>query len=462
MITPQFSVDQDTDFVYIKIRAPYIRASEVEFTVQENVFIFSLPPYYLRLRFPSSLLDSSGEDARDLPEEKRSHASYDLGSSLVNVRVPKETPGEEFKDLDMLTKLLARQNEDTSQREKSQAPLIQEVEGQEQGQGQGQEVESIAKAGEEFDWEVEQQVPESLGPEDTVHIPTTNRYGFNDQYSGELEVSIMNGNDVNEIDDPERSTPESRRKERIEKEDDKFDPEYYLADYFDNPMIGEIIEWNSGSLLNDLKAQFTLEESDQLSKLPKKKYLIDNPKSIYVNLLSIVFGWAYDTRVNMGDRTVESAWTMGKLIPGACALDMSASTIKSMAVTCTRRALAYPLYRHDGLVKRVWDDVYEVLRMAAEDKRVIVRILLQVLSAFDTGDHCYYVYNTILFRDYAAWVQECNQTVLRSMAHELRRASQEIEDNRDQELGWNLKEFYDMALEQLARAQGEGQDSDDE
>ena len=61
MITPQFSVRQDERFVYIDIRAPNIKASEVEFYAHDDLFIFSLHPYYLRLRFPGNLKDDPEE-----------------------------------------------------------------------------------------------------------------------------------------------------------------------------------------------------------------------------------------------------------------------------------------------------------------------------------------------------------------------------------------------------------------
>lgn len=35
------------------------------------------------------------------------NASYDITAGEMNIKIPKETPGEEFPDLDLLTKLLA-------------------------------------------------------------------------------------------------------------------------------------------------------------------------------------------------------------------------------------------------------------------------------------------------------------------------------------------------------------------
>lgn len=53
-------------------------------------------PYFLRLTFPHPLLGD--EDAS---------ASYDAGSGYLTIAVAKEVNGQEFKDLDLLAKLLA-------------------------------------------------------------------------------------------------------------------------------------------------------------------------------------------------------------------------------------------------------------------------------------------------------------------------------------------------------------------
>lgn len=52
MLTPRFELNQDEEFVYIKIHISNIRfsAAAIEMVVNENVFVFSLPPYYLRDR----------------------------------------------------------------------------------------------------------------------------------------------------------------------------------------------------------------------------------------------------------------------------------------------------------------------------------------------------------------------------------------------------------------------------
>jgi protein SHQ1 len=58
-------------------------------------------PYYLRLNFSHAL--RTLEDV----EDDTSSAKYDAGSGYLTVTLTKEVTGQEFKDLDLLAKLLA-------------------------------------------------------------------------------------------------------------------------------------------------------------------------------------------------------------------------------------------------------------------------------------------------------------------------------------------------------------------
>jgi protein SHQ1 len=53
-------------------------------------------PYFLRLNFSHALV-----------EDEKSVAKYDPGSGYLAITLTKEIEGQEFKDLDLLTKLLA-------------------------------------------------------------------------------------------------------------------------------------------------------------------------------------------------------------------------------------------------------------------------------------------------------------------------------------------------------------------
>ena len=90
--------------------------------------------------------------------------------------------------------------------------------------------------GEQFNWEVKQDVPTNP---DLTSTATDNsdvnlkpiKYGFNNQYDNIVGVSVANGNDINELADPENTPENARIIERLIKENIKFDPEMYAADY---------------------------------------------------------------------------------------------------------------------------------------------------------------------------------------------------------------------------------------
>jgi len=90
------------------IKAPYTKISETEIFVDGDDFRFFSKPYFLRLHLPGRLR-----------EDGRESAEYDFDRKEFRVRVPKESPGEEFVDLQFISNLL------TKKRDKKVGPLIE-------------------------------------------------------------------------------------------------------------------------------------------------------------------------------------------------------------------------------------------------------------------------------------------------------------------------------------------------
>lgn len=560
MITPDFSVDQDENFVFVNIKAPHIRVSNIEVIVDGELFVFSLAPYYLRLRFPGRLIDEDEEaieaarseferiksesgqnEPRPLIEEvvevskkedfgaesetdsldkkdKRSHeemtsttlieelrpsktvetatsprplieeisstrleqsvvggtspgplieevntprplveelgesgavveelssvstvpappkctnpitrkatATYDLGASTIKCRIPKETPGM-FPDLDLIGKLLARNNEDEIMGQLKAGGAgaagtaggvgIEEMDTAEDGVEADEGPTEIEEA-EAFDWEIKQEMPR-LGEDVEA------RYGWEGKHNGSVGVSIAKGNDINEIVNPELASvdAEARQELRTEIEKSRFDPDYYVAEIFDNPDIPEYVHYSLPANLTETEPEFSTEEKRQITEITAKakksnyKHL-SNAKKTYVGLLTLLFATLYDIRTTMDEPTVESAWTVGKLTPQFAALDDDFHTVSSAVVASSRRALAYPLFRHFDIINKVWEDVYQVV---SSGKRAILRVLLRMYKLFAVHD-IYYVYADIWLRDYCSWIQYASDKVLESLAQELK------------------------------------------
>ncbi|CAI4401005.1 ALI_HP2_G0021400.mRNA.1.CDS.1 [Saccharomyces cerevisiae] len=461
MIIPRFSITQDEEFIFLKIFISNIRFSAVglEIIIQENMIIFHLSPYYLRLRFPHELID-----------DERSTAQYDSKDECINVKVAKLNKNEYFEDLDLPTKLLARQGDlagadaltENTDAKKTQKPLIQEVETDGVSNNIKDDVKTIGQMGEGFNWEIEQKMDSS-----TNNGILKTKYGFDNLYDTVISVSTSNGNDINELDEPEHTDANDRVIERLRKENLKFDPEYYVSEYmtykygneedleingikellkFTPSIVKQYLQWYKDSTNPNLvmPIEFTDEEQKQMQdNLPKKSYLVEDIKPLYVTILSVLFSYVFEQIENEGTHTTESAWTMGKLCPQISFLDQQlkqvnelqdgmkeiskvnkdSSLIKIAIITGIRRALSYPLHRNYDLAMKAWTFVYYILRGG---KRLVIRALLDIHETFRFHD-VYYVYDKVLLDDLTAWfISQGSENVIRSLALEMRKEQESL------------------------------------
>lgn len=444
MLTPRFELDQDEQYVYIKVFIANIRfsAAAIEMVVNDNVFVFSLPPYYLRLRFPKMLVENEDAHSEFVPKEE-----------CIKIRVPKLNKGEFFPDLDLGAKLLARMNEPSDPKTlsdpNSSKPkgLIEELDISENLDISGlpnRQYTQLEQEAMDYDWEIPQTLPTPM-----TDLKASVKYGFNNQYSDYLTPSLANGNDINEISDPDHLQPDDRIMERLIKENIKFDMEYYANDYItvkyltateggtdESGIMGALKFispfarlYNDGKSKKNMGVEFSKEEQDLMTNLPRKSYLIEDPRPLYYTILCILFAYSYELRSFQGEMTIESAWTIGKLTPQISCLDSQLlqsnnqtenNMIRVIVLTMARRALGFPLYRDYDLIVKSWMDVYWTLRCG---KRAVLKSLLQVRELYRKHD-IYYVYCKILLDDLCAWVLRddgCNDIVLRNLAHALRK-----------------------------------------
>ncbi|PVH17966.1 uncharacterized protein CXQ87_000873 [Candidozyma duobushaemuli] len=472
MLTPYFTIDQNDEYVFINVSVSHVRfsASAIEMVVDNEVFIFSLSPYYLRLRLPYALVD-----------DERAHAEFDSKEGIVKIKVAKETKGQLFPDLDLTAKLLARKNVEPKK------PLIEDLDVDKTEVSSGVE-------GEKHDWEIEQV-------EAKAEDPLTVTYGFNNAHSGVIGVSMSNGNDINELGNPEAAHGPDRVLERLIKENIKFDPEYYAADYImekypspddDKSFVG-ILKWKSPAtrmfanwynknqaLPAEERAQvmpveFSKEEQEKMLQLPRKNYLVDEAvkPQLYVLIISLLFAYQFDLRENEGEHNIESAWTVGKLVPQFAFLDSqihianesSKDTIlKAAIIASIRRALSYPFHRNYKLVKAAWNDVYYTLRGG---KRMVLKCLLDLKELFRYHD-VYYVYDKIWLEDLCSWFigDQVSETLIRTLAHDLKKevdalqksdiTFEKIDDSQDGDemIALDIGEVEVMAEDSFAAANG--------
>ncbi|KAJ3558479.1 hypothetical protein NM688_g899 [Phlebia brevispora] len=459
MITPRFSCSQTEQRVVVSVYCPSVRASDVEIHVDDTLFTLYINPYYLRLNFSHALL-----------EDDESSARYDPSSGYLTVTLTKAVPSQTFEDLDLLAKLLApRPSEHVPQ-----GPMIEVLDSEEspvsaeddlvsRTQNLSLDRQDILEAAEN-DWQIKQEIAE---PSSTFKIHAEEHYGFLSLYTGYFRHVQHTENEVNELGaDAETCPPAERRQRRIKHEEEKWDEEYYMADYVDNEYIQELIRWRHP--YSDLPQDFPYSEQENLAmlKLPRREYLATpgQTHNLYLTLLTLLFSYAYDSRTMQHEPTPESGWTISTLTPAFSALDpppyapsnggdTNTFTPPEVAVTFVpsyRRALSFPLYRSFALAEKCRSDVASFL---AGGKRVVFRCLLELKDILDHHD-VYYIYSKIWVDDFCLWIQAyASDEILRSLASIVAAVRME-----KRSVGWDLE-----GLEALTRDTSDRTtDSDDE
>ncbi|EAU88048.1 shq1 [Coprinopsis cinerea okayama7 len=456
MITPRFSCSQTETAVVVSMYCPSIRAADVEINIDETLLTVHVNPYYLRLNFPHSVV-----------EDDASSAQYDPSSGYLTVTLTKEQKGQHFEDLDLLAKLLApRPSKTTPTIEVLSSETNDELSSKLDGLTLEGKENSVYEQALENDWQIPQQVPEPL-PE--LHTTIEKRYGFLDMHSGYLRHVGHTENEINELGaDAETCPKDERRKIRIEREEAKWDPEYYMADFADDENIQELLHWKHPYTIAEGPFEYTESENLEILRLPRKEYLATARQTheLYLTLVTLLYAYAYESRTNQLDPTPESAWTICSLTPAFSALDPPTSSadwktpangthftkneLITTLVPSYRRALAYPLYRSFALADKCRIDTAQLL---LKGKRTVMRCLLDMKRILDHHE-VYYVYSKIWVDDFCVWVQAYSSD---DVLLELGNCVKDAKVDKDL-IGWHLEELEAATLEQLERES----DSDDE
>ncbi|KAJ4001400.1 SHQ1 protein-domain-containing protein [Lentinula boryana] len=456
MITPRFSCSQTAESVIISVYCPSVRASDVEINVDGNLFSLHINPYFLRLNFTNSLI-----------EDDASSAQYDPSTGYLNVTLTKEIKGQEFKDLDLLAKLLAP-------RPTAHEPMIEVISSEDTAEDPDQlvtETQNLSLHEHEIleaannDWQLPQEVP----PPEQPTLRVNAQYGFLDLYSGYFTNVAYTENEVNELGpEAETLTLLERRQRRIKHEDEKWDEEYYVADFADDEYIRELILWNH-PYLSDSGTTFTEKENLTMLNLPRKEYIPTGPQthSLYLTLATVLFSYAYDARTTQHDPTPESVWTICSLTPSFSALDpppyhyysesninleLSSDEISATFVPSYRRSLAFPLYRSFAFAEKCREDVAHFL---LRGRRTVFRCLMEMKDILDHHD-VYYVYSKVWLDDLCVWTQAyASDETLTRLGNAVKDASM-----TKGSVGWELEQL-EVAVQNQASEEREV-DSDDD
>nr|KAF6311194.1 SHQ1, H/ACA ribonucleoprotein assembly factor [Myotis myotis] len=151
---------------------------------------------------------------------------------------------------------------------------------------------------------------------------------------------------------------------------------------------------------------FSEEEKCQLRKFVHKSYLLDKraQRQVYYSLIDILLAYCYETRVNEGEKNVESAWNIRKLSPTLCWFE-TWTNVHEVLVSFGRRVLCYPLYRHFKLVTKACRDTIKILQLG---KSAVLKCLLDIHKIFQESDQAY-ILNDLYISDYCVWIQKAKR-----------------------------------------------------
>ncbi|EOD36940.1 hypothetical protein EMIHUDRAFT_42339, partial [Emiliania huxleyi CCMP1516] len=424
MLTPRFDLSQDEEFVHVRLRVPHIRMDDGEFYIDGHEFKFHLKPYFLRLTFRARLC-----------EDGREHASYDAVAGVLAVRLPKETPGQHFEDLHMLSELLRRPQPPAGRGggaggpgASRGAPLIEE------GDEGGGESEGDEEAWAEMlahDAEAEQALPT-----DDPELRPSTAYGFNGRHAGLFRG--LEAEAVLELPDPESASAAERRAARLEAEEEAFDPDHYIADFMEHRLAPESAGGEGGAVWDE-------EEREALVSLPSVELLIDREGSLRAlcGLADLLYGYCYDVRATEGEPTCESGWTVRMLSTQLSWLDPPASPAEAAGAS-VRRSLCYPLLRHWLLSLRALDDVCCLLRLgkasATPPAVATIRALLAARKLLQGGAEYGYLLNRAWLDDTVIWLQRVPARRLVRLAAALEAAAPSKPT-----VGWPLEQYEALA-----------------
>lgn len=394
MITPSFKLIQDDCYLFVNIKAPYAKLSEVDVSVDENDFRFYCKPYYLRLNLPGKIVDNTETE----------HGTYDFDEKIFKFKFEKQTKNENFSGLDLLTKLLTPISSKSSNPTR---PLIQEIsETKNENEQEREETEDE----DEDEWFIDQKVND----DEEINI-TAIKYGFaQTKFNIFAKLSSEYGLII-DLPDPDTTPIKERTQLRILNENEKFNSDHYLADFFDDTEMIEnvILKYITDELYQNDDSDYTEKEIDCLKSLTKKQYLLDKQEKLYAysGIIDIIFAYCYNNRINCGESNVESGWTIAKLSSTLSWFDTFTS-LESTLVASFRRSLAFPLYRNWKLSQRVLKDLIKIMK---NGRKCIIKTFIKIREIFIDGD-CRYILNDLYINDYIVWLQYVNEDKIKKLA----------------------------------------------
>ena len=348
VLTPEFTITQDSCFLYFKIKCPNVRAKEMEMEIIGTEFHFYADPYLLVLNFQHRILDS-----------ENGYAKYDIESGIFSAKIEKENPGEDFPEIALFTTLKPLPK---------QTPLIEVID-------------------------------RSSALEYTDVDPDPMKYGFNFWASNFFENIENTIPYITDIEKPDETIVSQRRKLRLDKENEDFDPDQIFFDYM-NPQTYE----TNG--LDALMGDFTSDESRKLLKIPRLEFLMSRPTSkiCFFSTVDVVYACVYDVLMFGIEGSCESHWTISKISSTLSWFDIF-NDAKDLVLSTLKRVLVYPVFKNYDVAKLCWE---KTVNMLIKGKTPILKALLHTKEMIEKGEQRWRL-NRLYVDPMICWIQELPQ-----------------------------------------------------
>ena len=377
MLTPRFQLDQDNEAVTISIYAPFTHVAETEVFMEGTNFRFFSKPYFLRLHFPCEIIEN--EDAS---------AKFDSETLRYVIKCPKVNQGEHFPNLDMITELCTPKGQTNAQ----SVEIVCEQEDDEVGD----------------EWYFEQNVDC-----DSRESYSACGVGFGQKHKDVFIKLLEECQEILDIKRPDSKSLADRKTERLQKENEDFDPDQYLFDLYEpDEILHQIIESEATEYPQSLDDKDNLQLTNHAKR--DTQLLADRKYPTFLSIIDILFANCFDARVTFYEHSSESGWSIAKLSPTLVCSD-SFNSLKEVVIACSRRSLIYPMYRRFDLTVKVWSDLSKLLKSG---RASIVKVLLNLSSIF-TESEGRYLFNQLFIDQYIAWVQKIKPDKFDKVANDL-------------------------------------------
>lgn len=372
MLTPNFELDQNENYLIIKIKARFANVNETEIDVNGNEVIFYSSPYYLRLHLPG-----------EVTETDSSSGSYDWESYVFTFTLNKAIPGEHFQDLELINKFL------TPKKTHIINPSIEIINRNSNDDSENDDSDIDCNFLQKPILEINDISMKYGFANQTQHAFNN----FNDEFF-EI-IDIKNADDLNF---------DKRKSLQVTKEISDFCDDHYLADLMMEPSELQSI-LNFKPFWFDVKCALNDSQTNILKSFGNKEYLLskEDKKSALLSLIDIIYAYCYNIRTNLGEENSESAWLINKL-SSTLSWFQSFDTFDETVRSCIRRSLCYPLYRRWDLSILVLSDVHKIFKNGCI---YLLTCLLDIYKMFNSNEPRY-ILNQLYIKDYCIWIQQLN------------------------------------------------------